>query len=101
MHFLWPIGKIERNVDSHACKIAVTATATCYEHPKFRTICRRNPAQHASCFGVLPHFASARVLFVSDDQALAAGIPAAHDRVIQISLQRATTQERFLVDNLN
>jgi len=52
-------------------------------------------------FGVLPHFASARVLFVSDDQALAAGIPAAHDRVIQISLQRATTQERFLVDNLN
>jgi len=45
-----------------------------------RTIRRRNPAQHAGCFGVLPHFASARVLFVSDDQALAAGIPAAHDR---------------------
>jgi hypothetical protein len=51
-------------------------------------------------FGVLPHFASARVLFVSDDQALAAGIPAAHDRVIQISLQRATTQERFSAKQL-
>jgi hypothetical protein len=46
-------------------------------------------------------FASARVLFVSDNQALAAGIPAAHDRVIQISLQRATTQERFLLKDLN
>src|SRR3974390_3500074 len=86
VHFLWPIGKIERNADSHACKIGVTATATCYEHPKFLAIRRRNPAQHARSFGVPPHFDSARVHFVSDDQSLTNGTPAAHDRVIQISL---------------